>query len=101
MTGADTLRAAAADGVNVALREGRLVAFGGDAAVARWAPKLRDAKEQLIILLRWQTDEEVIRRWLRTIGETDHHLIDTTIQWCKTDSDSRRFFMRLAAPTDE
>jgi hypothetical protein len=101
MSAAVILRDAAADGVKVALRDGRLAAVGTDAAVNRWLPELRAVKEQVVNLLRWQTDEIVIRRWLTKIGETDQHLIELTIRWCATNRESRDFFLRLAAQTDE
>jgi len=46
-------------------------------------------------------DEASIRRWLSLIGETDQHLIEMTIRWCETNRESRDFFLRLAAQTDE
>ena len=95
------LRDAAADGVEVALRDGRLAAVGNDVAVNRWLPELRAAKEKVVNLLRWPTDEAVIRRWLTEICETDQHLIEMTIRWCSTNRESRDFFLRLAAQTDE
>jgi hypothetical protein len=96
MSAAAILRDAAADGVEVALRDGRLAAVGTDAAVNRWLPELRAAKEQVINLLRWPTDEAVIRRWLTEIGETDQHLIEMTLRWCKTDTVSRGWVLAQA-----
>ena len=86
------------------MRDGRLAAVGNDAAVNRWLPELRAVKEQVINLLRWPTDEAVIRRWLTEIGETDQHLTEMTVRWCKTDAVSRGWALaqaeRLIGPED-
>jgi hypothetical protein len=89
VSAAAILRDAAADGVEVALRDGRLAAVGTDAAVNRWLSELRAVKEQVINLLRWATDEAAIRRWLAVIGEDDERVIEETVLCCKTDEPSR------------
>ena len=89
MSAAAILRDAAADGVEVTLRDGRLTATGNDAAVNRWVPELRAEKEQVIDLLRWPNDQAVIQRWLAVIGEVDELVIEQTILCCKTDEPSR------------
>jgi hypothetical protein len=101
MSAAVILRDAAADGVEVALRDGKLAAVGTNSAVNRWLPELRAAKQDVINLLRWPSDEVVIRRWLEGIGEGDPYLIALTLRWCQTNRESRDFFLRLAAQTDE
>jgi hypothetical protein len=97
VSAAAILRDAAADGVEVTLRDGRLTATGNDAAVNRWVPELRAEKEQVINLLRWPGDEVVIRRWLAEIGEDDQHLVALTLRWCQTDAESRAWALALAA----
>jgi hypothetical protein len=89
MSAAAILRDAAADGVEVALRDGRLTAAGNDAAVNRWVAELRAEKDQVVSLLHWATDETVIRRWLGQIGESDELVIERTILCCKTDEPAR------------
>ena len=89
MSAAAILRDAAADGVEVALRDGKLTASGNDAAVNRWATELRAVKADVISLLRWLTDEAVIRRWLAVIGEDDKRVIEETLLCCKRDGPSR------------
>jgi len=97
MSAAAIVRDAAADGVEVTLRDGRLAAVGTDAAVKRWLPELRAVKQDVINLLRWPGDEAVIRRWLEGIGEDDPHLVAMTLRWCQTDAASRSWALSQAA----
>lgn len=38
-------------------------------------------------------DEDLVRCWLTSIGETDQSLINRTIRFCRTDARSREFFL--------
>jgi hypothetical protein len=91
------IKGAQADGVMLMLSPtGSIMAIGGDEAVCRWLPIIREHKPGLLAELRKTPEQREILAWLNRIGETDPAVIRETLAKCDDNPDALRFFLGLA-----
>lgn len=102
MTPAAIIREAAAAGVALVLSPaGTIKATGGDEAVRRWLPSIREHKAGIVKALLEANactgDLAAIRSWLAFIGETNPATIAEVLDKCRSDDETRAYFTGRAA----
>jgi hypothetical protein len=103
MTPAELIERAELDGVALFLSAaGTVKAQGDSSSLARWAPVLREHKLAITAaLIRAKAETDKIMAWLASIGEHDPVQIRDVMYSCRSDPDTRRYFIRRADGFDE
>lgn len=91
------IKEAMAHGVSLTLSPaGTVKATGGQAAVHRWLPLIREHKTAIVKALLEASacsgDLDAIRAWLNFIGENDPAIIVDVLAKCRTDADALAYF---------
>src|ERR1035438_1691708 len=101
MTVATIIRQAKTEGVSLALSATGGIKVAGDrTAVNRWLPVIREQKPGIVKALLEANascgDLGAIRAWLAFIGENDLATIGEVLDKCRTDTETRDYYMRRA-----
>jgi hypothetical protein len=104
MTPAEVIRTLRSEGVTLTIEDAReLKVAGKGEVVKRWLTEIRAHKPGIIealssgtepVILMTPMEEAKIRRWLAQIEEHDTELVAYTIKRCRTNQESREFFLR-------
>lgn len=91
------LDAAAKDGVRVRLVDGKVKIEAAPAIAANWAQQLGPHRRWIVALLSAPSEwEGKILHWLDWIEETDVEIIEGIIASCKTEKESREYYLNRA-----
>ena len=107
MTPFEIILTVRSDGITLTVADAGEIKVAGKAElVNRWVPVIREHKAAIVQALSSATEvvnpmlpreERAIRRWLAHIEEHDPELIAYAIERCRTDRESREYFLRRSA----